>query len=267
MMGKLRTLALGAVALAALGAAPAFAVTNLITNGDFTTSVVGQFNNAGSATGWTVTATGVGGTGPANPAGSIGYGFIFDNSTAFGATGGSPGQYGNVSLYGTAAANGTPQPTRFFGVDSTFHPSILSQTIAGGLTPGATYDLTFEWAAAQQTGFTGVTTDAMRVSLGGGAPVTLGPVTNPSGGFTGWMNASVQLVAGTGTDITFFDIGTCVTNPNACAPNASGGPPFSLLDSVSLSVPEPSTWAMMLLGFVGLGYAGFRSRRTAISIV
>jgi hypothetical protein len=28
-------------------------------------------------------------------------------------------------------------------------------------------------------------------------------------------------------------------------------------------VPEPSTWAMMLLGFAGLGFAGYRaSRRT-----
>jgi hypothetical protein len=27
------------------------------------------------------------------------------------------------------------------------------------------------------------------------------------------------------------------------------------------AVPEPSTWAMMLLGFVGLGYAGFRRAR------
>jgi hypothetical protein len=26
-------------------------------------------------------------------------------------------------------------------------------------------------------------------------------------------------------------------------------------------VPEPSTWAMMLLGFVGLGFAGYRKRR------
>jgi PEP-CTERM motif len=32
------------------------------------------------------------------------------------------------------------------------------------------------------------------------------------------------------------------------------------------AVPEASTWAMMLLGFAGLGYAGFRSRKTAISI-
>jgi hypothetical protein len=30
---------------------------------------------------------------------------------------------------------------------------------------------------------------------------------------------------------------------------------------VKLAVPEPSTWAMMLLGFVGLGYAGFRKAR------
>jgi hypothetical protein len=31
-------------------------------------------------------------------------------------------------------------------------------------------------------------------------------------------------------------------------------------------VPEPSTWAMMLLGFVGLGLAGYRSSRKAVSI-
>ena len=29
----------------------------------------------------------------------------------------------------------------------------------------------------------------------------------------------------------------------------------------SSSVPEPSTWAMMLLGFAGLGYVGFRKAR------
>jgi hypothetical protein len=31
-------------------------------------------------------------------------------------------------------------------------------------------------------------------------------------------------------------------------------------------VPEPSTWAMMLIGFVGLGYAGFRRARSTRSI-
>jgi hypothetical protein len=28
------------------------------------------------------------------------------------------------------------------------------------------------------------------------------------------------------------------------------------------TVPEPATWALMLLGFAGLGYAGFRQNRT-----
>ncbi len=36
---------------------------------------------------------------------------------------------------------------------------------------------------------------------------------------------------------------------------------------VKLAVPEPSTWGMMLLGFVGLGYAGFRKARSSRSIV
>jgi PEP-CTERM motif len=32
---------------------------------------------------------------------------------------------------------------------------------------------------------------------------------------------------------------------------------------LAMGTPEPSTWAMMLLGFVGLGYAGYRKTRTA----
>ena len=32
------------------------------------------------------------------------------------------------------------------------------------------------------------------------------------------------------------------------------------------AVPEPSTWAMMGIGFAGLAFAGFRSRKSPISI-
>jgi hypothetical protein len=34
-----------------------------------------------------------------------------------------------------------------------------------------------------------------------------------------------------------------------------------------LSAPEPSTWAMMLLGFAGLGLAGYRASRKSIALV
>jgi hypothetical protein len=39
-------------------------------------------------------------------------------------------------------------------------------------------------------------------------------------------------------------------------------PVVTLVSSVT-SIPEPSTWVMMLLGFAGLGYVGYRSRQAA----
>ena len=35
--------------------------------------------------------------------------------------------------------------------------------------------------------------------------------------------------------------------------------------SVTPSIPEPSTWVMMALGFGALGYAGFRRRKAMLS--
>jgi hypothetical protein len=47
--------------------------------------------------------------------------------------------------------------------------------------------------------------------------------------------------------------------------NVSVSPTISGAVSVS-SIPEPATWAMMMLGFAGLGFAGYRTQRKAISI-
>jgi PEP-CTERM motif len=45
--------------------------------------------------------------------------------------------------------------------------------------------------------------------------------------------------------------------------DGSGGFGFDLAigGAVPQAVPEPSTWAMMLVGFAGLGFAGHRSTR------
>jgi hypothetical protein len=39
--------------------------------------------------------------------------------------------------------------------------------------------------------------------------------------------------------------------------------PFNASFSLSGSVPEPTTWAMMLLGFVGIGAMTYRRRKSA----
>jgi PEP-CTERM motif len=66
-----------------------------------------------------------------------------------------------------------------------------------------------------------------------------------------------------------FMSGTVVFGANGLA---GGGAStfFSLedpvtIDTIVVGTPEPSTWAMMLLGFIGLGFMGYRkSRRTLI---
>ena len=40
----------------------------------------------------------------------------------------------------------------------------------------------------------------------------------------------------------------------------------SLVTGAVISVPEPSTWAMMLLGFTGLGFAAYRRARAEARI-
>ena len=41
---------------------------------------------------------------------------------------------------------------------------------------------------------------------------------------------------------------------------------MSAIDSPADAVPEPSTWAMLLLGFAGLGFAGYRRMQKSVSI-
>jgi len=45
------------------------------------------------------------------------------------------------------------------------------------------------------------------------------------------------------------------------------GPDYTSAGGLTLNAPEPSTWAMMILGFAGLGIAGYRKSRKAAGLV
>jgi hypothetical protein len=163
---------------------------------------------------------------------------------------------------GTGSANGltasSPAGGNFWANDSDpVNAGQLTQTISG-LTVGRTYDLTFYWAAAQYeccggSIYNGASSNSWSASLGAETQST--PVVSiASHGFSGWMGASFDYTATSTSEVLSF-----------MATGTSSVPPVALLDGVSLvMVPEPSTWALMVLGFGGLGFAAYRrTKRSA----
>jgi hypothetical protein len=233
---------------------------NLVTNGTFT-SVTGDaattglsplFGEFGTGTGSNLTVTGWTTTG---------YNFVYTPGTidsgtqASGANSGQPNQapgqynapngYGNTYMWGANNSGTTAIPNSPAGGnivasdgDTSLHGAI-TQTIAG-LTAGKIYSLTFYWAAAQQQGFNGATTESWTVKLGNAASQTTTTFNLASHSFSGWMQQTFTFspTAGTNQTLSFLANGT----PN-------GLPPFLLLAGVDLEVvPEFSNW-MVFAGF------------------
>jgi hypothetical protein len=229
--------AVAALAIAKSGTAQAG--PNLVLNGNFSsTSVAGSYQfgtgyeSGGSpvdtVTDWTTS----------------GYNFIFAPATGTTSgtsadNAGATGSAGALKLWGPGdgSSNGltnSPNGGNFIGADGAYEVAPISQTIVG-LIPGQTAVLTFYWAGAQQSGFTGATTDQWEVSLGSQTLYT--PVVDlASEGFSGWMTETMVFTPTASSEtLSFTAIGT-----------PSGVPPFALLDGVSLTVPEPASWVLMV---------------------
>jgi hypothetical protein len=234
-------LALAAVSAAAISTAvlsqPASAA-NFIVNGSFEDS---SFNGGGS--GFVLGLVGNDVPGWFIPSTDGTYPWGIQN----GAFGAGPTPYGNqwFIIGETGASGGTPN-------DYT-----IQQTMTG-LTPGNTYTLSFAISSEENC-------------------CAVAEVSFLSGSSTGAMDFTAPGVTTTFWDTWGTDSMTFVATSSSAtlqfkdlAIEFPGGADLGL-DNVSVvgsAVPEMSTWAMMVVGFAGLGFAGYRrakSRRAVLS--
>ena len=137
-----------------------------------------------------------------------------------------PGHGGYIDLDGSSGSGNNPAG---------------QLTSVASFGPG-TYTVTFDLAGNQR----GASSQSTTVSLGDFSQ-TFGPLAS-SVGFT---NQTITFSTSTAGHLVFTETG----------PSDQQG---NLLDNVALSVPEPATWAMMLMGFGGLGGVLRHRRRTLV---
>jgi len=83
-------------------------------------------------------------------------------------------------------------------------------------------------------------------------PAPIGNIANNGNGFADWTLNTISLAGLPATDQILF---------HAFWNNASGGAESFFLVPQTPAIPEPATWGMMLIGFIGLGFAFRQSRR------
>jgi len=237
----LASLLCGALALSS--AQKAGAALNLVQNGGFESVSPnppgdGQLSYNVSADHWS----------------SSGYNILFNSGTA--TTTGAPSFNGNVTLQGLVPAS-SPDGGNFVASDAADDVGPIQQTITG-LQAGHQYLLSFYWAGAEEVPNHLTTTEQWTVSLGAQTQTTSLLIV-PAGGFSGWKQVFFSYTATSSSEVLkFLASGTPV-----------GGPPFALLDGVSLvgAVPEPSTvtaGAAALLLLVGAGARRSFGRKTRV---
>jgi hypothetical protein len=172
-----------------------------------------------------------------------------------------PWTYGSGTLI--LDANGNPTTDVGWGSPG------VSRGLTGYNGPGSASD--FEIVFGQTLTGVQAVIDPAQIALGmtmgcagseGGGTVFCGPTPGGYGQWavTGYGSNWITFMGPPGTDMKegqdFF--------VNIMLLDGGGGAAFS--GDWTGSIPEPSTWAMMLLGFAGLGFAGYRARKQTAAL-
>lgn len=241
---------MSAIATAGLLALAATGAQAQLVNGDFSSNGgQGQLTVNTTLASWT--AGGKEGTFGGQTTAPV---FVFASSNVGGTVTGS-GYMGNVGFYSLAAP---PSGSFFIAADGdSGYAGSISQTV-GGLTPGSEYNVKFDWAGAQQTGFSGATTESWQVTFGS-ETLSTNTVSVPNNSSSPWESATLKFTASSASQVLSF---LALGSPN-------GQPPWVLLSNVTLTdanappIPEPGTLAMLAVGLAGLALMRRRSQRSA----
>ena len=128
--------------------------------------------------------------------------------------------------------------------DTTTYASIGGATFpqTANLALGGVNYLGFYWGSIDSY-------NTLVLTLASGASATYigNDILNPANGFQGLTGSS------------FVNFNTLGTDKIVSAAFTSTQRAFEI-DSITTAVPEPSTWALMVFGFAGLGFLGYRRR-------
>jgi PEP-CTERM motif len=132
----------------------------------------------------------------------------------------------------------------------------LSYASNTGATPGSQADLSWTYDVSGVPSLTDAFATFAGTTTGTGTEDLSEVLSN---------GVSLTLHAPGATSATFSPIGSLsVIKDQSDFAGSAGSADSSILGNAFSVVPEPSTWAMMLLGFAGLGFLGWRgSRKTA----
>lgn len=148
-----------------------------------------------------------------------------------------------TGVFGEIVPN--PTPNNFYGAYFVSDTKVetISQTIT--LNPGTTYQISYE-IYSPENGKKNPFDAALQSNTAG----NLSPVFLAKSEPTAWTSYSALFTAGAGPytfTLTF-------------APGGKTSADFLIDDIAITAVPEASTWAMMIFGFLGIGFLAYRGK-------